>query len=272
MVSVPFSPALYANTILTTILDPRFPTIRGIRRRGMTIPALREFILKQGPSKNVTLFDWGLIWATNKKYIDPVAPRYTAIEIKDIVKATVTGGPAAPYIEKRQKHVKNTALGDKVVAFSSSIVLEQSDAKSFNENEDITLMNWGNAIVRKISTDNSTGKVTHLELQLHMTGDVKKTEKKVTWLSTEGQSLVPIELFDFDYLLTKDSLSEDDTLEDVLNFNTEFRVSGLADCNISEVNVGDILQFDRKGFYRVDRVPAPGVPGVFFNIPTGKQK
>lgn len=40
--------------------DPRFPTIRGIRRRGMTIPALREFILKQGPSKAVTLFDWAL--------------------------------------------------------------------------------------------------------------------------------------------------------------------------------------------------------------------
>jgi hypothetical protein len=34
----------------------------GIRRRGMTIPALREFILKQGPSKAVTNFDWGLIW------------------------------------------------------------------------------------------------------------------------------------------------------------------------------------------------------------------
>jgi glutamyl-tRNA synthetase len=152
-----------------------------------------------------------------------------------------------------------------VVAFSSSIVLEQVDAKSFKQDEEITLMNWGNAIVRKISTDDATGKVTHLELELHMAGDVKKTEKKVTWFSTEGQTLVPGEHVDFDYLLKKDSLSEDDILEDVLNFHTEFRVSGLADCNISEVNVGDILQFDRKGFYRVDQVPAPGVPGVFFN-------
>ncbi|CRL23742.1 Glutamyl/glutaminyl-tRNA synthetase, class Ic [Penicillium camemberti] len=205
-------------------------------------------------------------------YIDPVAPRYTAIEIEDIVKATVTGTPATPYTEKRQKHAKNTALGDKAVAFSSSIVLEQVDAKSFKGDEEITLMNWGNAIVRKISTAGSTGKVTHLELELHISGDVKKTEKKVTWLSTKGQTLVPVELVNFDHLLNKDSLSEDDILEDVLNFNTEFRVSGLADCNVSEVNIGDILQFDRKGFYRVDQVPAPGVPGVFFNIPTGKQK
>ncbi|KAJ5183623.1 Glutamyl-tRNA synthetase class Ib archaeal/eukaryotic cytosolic [Penicillium capsulatum] len=251
--------------------DPRFPTIRGIRRRGMTIPALREFILKQGPSKNVTLFDWATIWATNKKYIDPIAPRFTAIEEQGIVKATILGGPATPYTEKRQKHAKNPAVGDKVVAFSWSIVIEQCDAKAFKQDEEITLMNWGNAIVRKISVDTS-GKVTDLELELHLAGDVKKTEKKVTWLSTEGQTLVPIELVDFDYLLKKDSRDEEDILDDVLNFNTEFRVSALSDMNLSEVNVGDILQFDRKSFYRVNRVPAPGIPGVFFNIPTGKQK
>jgi glutamyl-tRNA synthetase len=34
------------------------------------------------------------------------------------------------------------------------------------------------------------------------------TEKKVTWLSTEGQSLIPVELVDFDYLLTKEKLEE----------------------------------------------------------------
>lgn len=47
--------------------DPRMPTVRGIRRHGMTVPALHEFILKQGPSKNVVLQDWSAFWATNKK-------------------------------------------------------------------------------------------------------------------------------------------------------------------------------------------------------------
>ena len=47
--------------------DPRMPTVRGIRRHGMTIAALHEFILKQGPSKNVVLQDWSAFWATNKK-------------------------------------------------------------------------------------------------------------------------------------------------------------------------------------------------------------
>ncbi|KAJ5223744.1 Glutamyl-tRNA synthetase class Ib archaeal/eukaryotic cytosolic [Penicillium chermesinum] len=251
--------------------DPRFPTIRGIRRRGMTIPALREFILKQGPSKAVTLFDWATIWATNKKYIDPVAPRHTAIVTKNVVKANVLGGPETPYTEQRAKHAKNEAVGMKTVAFSSSIILEQEDAKLFKQDEEITLMNWGNAIVRKISTD-AEGNVTGLELELHLAGDVKKTEKKVTWLSDakEGPQLVPVELVDFDYLLKKDSLEEDDKLEDFLNYNTEFRDSALADANVAELKVGDIIQFDRKGFYRVDQAAAAGVPAVLFNIPTGK--
>ncbi|KAJ5378965.1 glutamate--tRNA ligase cytoplasmic [Penicillium cosmopolitanum] len=237
--------------------DPRFPTIRGIRRRGMTIPALREFILKQGPSKAVTLFDWALIWATNKN--------------KDVIKATLTNGPAAPYTEEKAKHAKNAAVGMKTVAFSANVLLEQEDVKLFKQDEEITLMNWGNAFVRKITTG-ADGVVTGLDLELNPGGDVKKTEKKVTWLATEGQELIPVELVDFDYLLNKDSLTEEDKLEDVLNYNTEFRDSAVADGNVSQLKVGDIIQFDRKGYYRVDRAAAPGVPAVFFNIPTGKQK
>ncbi|KAG2415845.1 glutamyl-tRNA synthetase [Aspergillus terreus] len=248
--------------------DPRFPTIRGIRRRGMTVPALREFILKQGPSKNITNLDWTLIWATNKKYIDPVAPRFTAISKEKMVKATVKGAPAA-YTEEKPKHNKNPAVGMKKVAYSGSLLFGQDDAKSFKQDEEITLMNWGNAIVRKIETD-ASGAVTGLDLELHLEGDFKKTEKKVTWLSTEGQEIIPVELVDFDYLLNKDTLTEDDKLEDVLNTQTEFREEAVADANVAELKEGDIIQFERKGYYRVDRPYAPGKPAVLFNIPTGK--
>ncbi|KAE8150121.1 tRNA synthetases class I, catalytic domain-containing protein [Aspergillus avenaceus] len=247
--------------------DPRFPTIRGIRRRGMTIPALREFILRQGPSKNITNLDWTLIWATNKKYIDPIAPRHTALLQKGMVKATIKGAPAA-YSEEKPKHAKNPAVGTKKVFFGGSILFDQEDAKSFKQDEEITLMSWGNAIVRKIVAD-ASGAVQELELDLHLEGDFKKTEKKVTWLSAD-QELVPVELVDFDYLLNKDTLQEDDVLEQVLNRNTEFREAATADCNVKDLKEGDIIQFERKGFYRVDKAYAPGQPAVLFYIPTGK--
>ncbi|KAA8643066.1 hypothetical protein EYZ11_008894 [Aspergillus tanneri] len=249
--------------------SPLFPTIRGIRRRGMTIPALREFILRQGPSKNIVNLDWTLFWATNKKHVDPVAPRHTAVLKKDMVKAIVKGAPNPAYVEDKPKHNKNPAVGTKKVAFSGSLVFDQEDASSFKEDEEITLMNWGNAIVRKIVTD-ASGVVKELELELHLEGDFKKTEKKVTWLSTEGQELIPVELVDFDFLLKKDTIEENDALEDVVNYHAETREDAVADCNVAELKVGDIIQFERKGYYRLDQPYAPGKPAVLFNIPTGK--
>lgn len=253
--------------------DPRFPTIRGIRRRGMTIEALREFILKQGPSRNIVNLDWTLFWATNKKYIDPVAPRHTAIDRMHAVTANVRGARVAPYTEDKFKHGKNPELGMKKVAFSTTIIIEQPDAMSLKEDEEITLMSWGNAIVRKIS--HSLNPLTHstvtgLELELHLQGDFKATKQKITWLSTQGQELIPVELVDFDYLITKDIIEKDDEVDECLNDHTEFRTEALADGNVADLKENDIIQFERKGYFRVDRPFLHGKPAVLFNIPTGK--
>ena len=275
--------------------DPRMPTVRGIRRRGMTIPALREFILRQGPSRNVVNLDWTIFWATNKRHIDPIAPRHTAIVNEKVVKAHVKGAPQEAYTEDKPRHGKNDSLGTKKVVYSPLIILDQEDAKSFKEDEEITLMNWGNAFVRKIirSGHRSEGEgdddvvvVTGLELELHLSGDVKKTDKKVTWLSVDGPKLIPVQLVEFDHLITKDKLDEDDRVDDFLTPQTLFRTEARADHNVGLLRVDDIIQFERKGYFRLDRPWHPhdhedgghgdghdhddGDPAVFFQIPTGK--
>lgn len=47
--------------------DPRFPTVRGVLRRGMTVEGLKLFIAAQGSSRAVTMMDWNKIWAFNRK-------------------------------------------------------------------------------------------------------------------------------------------------------------------------------------------------------------
>lgn len=254
--------------------DPRFPTVRGIRRRGMTVEALREFMVSQGPSKNLVNMDWTIFWATNKKYIDPVAPRHTAIATDRSVVCHVKGASAEVQYEDKPKHIKNPDLGIKRVACSNKIWVEQEDAQRFVQDEEITLMNWGNAYVRK--TSKSVGPlhvddVTELELELHLEGDFKKTDKKITWLS-DAQQMVPVELVDFDNLITKDKLEENDKLEDFLTPQTEFKTYAVADCNVADVKEHDIIQFERKGYFRCDRAARLGEPAVFFNIPTGKAR
>ncbi|KAI6717330.1 hypothetical protein JHW43_000233 [Diplocarpon mali] len=249
--------------------DPRMPTIRGVRRHGMTISALRDFILKQGPSRNIVVMDWTNFWASNKKEIDPVAPRHTGVLEKDAVKATLTNGLEKAYTEDKPKHAKNPAIGTKKVAFSRNLILDQEDVKLFKEGEEITLMGWGNAFVRSIT---GSSPITTVSLELHLEGDFKKTEKKVTWLSTEGQELIRAEVWKFDHLFTKDKLEEEDNWEDFVNKDSAKMEVQLCDENVKDLRENDIIQLERKGFFRVDRPAVGGKPVVLFGIPTGKTK
>ncbi|KAI0029739.1 glutamate-tRNA ligase [Vararia minispora EC-137] len=252
--------------------DPRFPTVRGIRRRGMTIEALRQFMLSQGPSQAIVSLEWDSIWALNKKIIDPVAPRFWAI-LKDkanrSVPVAINSGPTEAEVKAMPKHKKNPDVGEKQTVYSSSIIIEQDDALSFEDNEEITLMDWGNAIVRSKTTDES-GFVTSLTMDLHLEGDFRKTKKKVTWLAapTFSHALVDATLIDYDYLITKKKLEDDDDVKDFVTPVSEFREDALADANVRALNKGDTIQFERKGYYIFDGE----VDGrrEFIRIPDGK--
>ena len=110
----------------------------------------------------------------------PITPRHTAIIKEAMVEATIRGVMEAAYSEQRPKHNKNPSLGFKEVRFSNSVVLEQEDALSFGDGEEITLMNWANAIVRQKQTSLNppNNRITHLELELHPQGDFKKPRKR----------------------------------------------------------------------------------------------
>ena len=41
--------------------------VQGVLRRGMQVAALKDFILSQGASRNVTVQEWDKIWTMNKK-------------------------------------------------------------------------------------------------------------------------------------------------------------------------------------------------------------
>lgn len=250
--------------------DPRFPTVRGIRRRGMTIEALKRFIGGQGFSEGSVSMDWSAIWAENKKVIDAVAPRHTALLKDGLVTAKIEGGPSPAVVEDRPKHKKNAEVGTKKLYLGHEIMLEQADAQASEEGEEVTLMDWGNAFITKVTKDDS-GKVTSLELKLHLEGDFKKTKRKLTWLAT-AQKQIPVELVDFDHLLTKDKLEEGDDAMNFINPNTVFRDDAVADENVKDLEQGDIIQFERKGYYRLDEPYEEGKKAVFFCIPTGSKK
>ncbi|GIM07727.1 hypothetical protein Vretimale_11813, partial [Volvox reticuliferus] len=256
--------------------DPRMPTVQGILRRGMRIEALKEFILSQGASKNITFQEWDKIWTINKKLIDPVCPRHTAIEVDGRVLLTLEDGPAEPEVVMVPRHKKYPPAGKKALTRANQIWLEQVDASSLAEGEEVTLMDWGNAIVKSITRDPSTGAVTALSGMLNLDGDVKKTRLKLTWLAAVPQcEVVPLQLVDFDYLITKKKVEEDDNFMDLVNPTTRFEKIAVGDPNMRTLQKGDVLQLERKGYYIVDEpygVKGTSRPIVLFCIPDGRAK
>ncbi|KAF7970233.1 hypothetical protein HWV62_24776 [Athelia sp. TMB] len=250
--------------------DPRFPTVRGIRRRGLTVEAITQFMLAQGPSQAVVSLEWDSIWTLNKKIIDPIAPRFWAILKDKQVPVTITGGPAGIEVKNLPKHKKNPEVGEKKTVYSSNIVIDQEDALSFEDQEEITLMDWGNAIVTKKTTD-ASGTITALEMKLHLEGDFRKTKKKITWLSqsTTEHPLVDVTLLDYDYLITKKKLEEGDDVADFVPEVSEFKEAAVADANVHDLKKGDIMQFERKGYFIFDGTAADGKL-EFILIPDGR--
>ena len=131
-------------------------------------------------------------------------------------------------------------------------------------------MDWGNAIVRSKTTSTS-GDITSIEMDLHLEGDFKQTKKKITWLSqpTAEYQLVDVTLLDYDYLITKRKLEEGDDVADFVTPISEFKEEASADANVTELKKGDIMQFERKGYFIFDGTSANGKL-EFIRIPDGK--
>jgi len=62
--------------------------------------------------------------------------------------------------------------------------------------------------------------------------------------------MVPVELVDFAYLITKDKIEKDEDIAQYLNYSSEFRTEAWADYNVAAVAEDDIIQFDRVGFFQ----------------------
>lgn len=253
--------------------DPRFPTVKGIIKRGVQISALKKFILAQGFSKNIVEMEWNKFWTLNKKEIDPIAPRYMAVLEKSVIELRVSNVGDKITTVECDLHPKNASLGKKIIQCSNVIYLEEADAKDIKEGEEITLMRWGNF---KVTSIHKTGdKIEYMEGEFVPNGDFKKTEKKLTWVAKTPEN-TKITLVEFDYLITKKKLDDDaadDDFESCLTSKihpTRVEAIALSDPNIKAIKTNDIIQLERKGYFRVEEKTDSSI--VLYMIPDGHEQ
>jgi glutamyl-tRNA synthetase len=145
--------------------------------------------------------EWDKLWTINKKLIDPVCPRHTAVFADGKVILNLSNGPDEPFVRVIARHKKFDGAGKKATTFTKRVWLDQVDGAAVSEGEEVTLMDWGNAVIHKVEKDEN-GVVVGLSGALHLEGSVKSTKLKLTWLP-ETDELLPLTLVDLDYLITK---------------------------------------------------------------------
>nr|XP_058947163.1 bifunctional glutamate/proline--tRNA ligase-like [Pocillopora verrucosa] len=257
--------------------DPRFPTVRGVLRRGMTVEGLREFIVLQGSSKANVHMEWDKIWALNKKVIDPIAPRYTALSKSDVVPVYIP--EAQEEIKLCPLHPKNPSVGSKEVWYGPKVFIEGEDAAALSEGEMVTLMNWGNAKVTKINK-NPSGGVKSVEAELHLDNkDFKKTAK-LTWIAESAKApLLPTIAVEFDDVISKPILTKNDDFKNYINKDSKHETEMFGDPAMASLKKGDIIQLQRRGYFICDQPYEPPSrytgrenPCILFSVPDGHTK
>ncbi|XP_058055585.1 bifunctional glutamate/proline--tRNA ligase [Anopheles bellator] len=254
--------------------DPRFPTVRGILRRGMTVEGLREFIIAQGSSKSVVFMEWDKIWAFNKKVIDPIAPRYTALEAERRVPVIVAG--VQPGTMQAAVHPKNAEIGQKTVHFGPRVLIDLADAKELKEGENATFINWGNLMVRKVNRG-SDGEPVSVDATLNLDNKDYKKTLKLTWLcELPADQYTPTYCVYFEHIISKPVLGKDEDFKNYIGHQTRTEVPMLGDPELKKLAKGDIIQLQRRGFFKVDQAYHPPsefsgaeTPIVLFAIPDG---
>ncbi|AWP01976.1 Bifunctional glutamate/proline--tRNA ligase [Scophthalmus maximus] len=257
--------------------DPRFPTVRGVLRRGMTVEGLKQFIAAQGGSRSVVNMEWDKIWAFNKKVIDPVAPRYTALSTSYVVPVSVP--EATEEMKEVAKHPKNTEVGMKDVWYGPRVLIEGADAETFSEGEVVTFINWGNLIITKINKE-ADGKVVSMEARLNLDNKDYKKTTKITWLAeTNSAPLLQTICINYQPLISKAVLTKDDDFKEYINKNSKLEEKMLGDPCLKNLKKGDIIQLQRRGFYICDQPYEPVSPNsckespcVLLYIPDGHTK
>ncbi|XP_012942923.1 bifunctional glutamate/proline--tRNA ligase [Aplysia californica] len=257
--------------------DPRFPTVRGVLRRGMTVEGLKQFIITQGSSRSVNMMEWDKIWAYNKKVIDPVVPRFTALLEADVVQVNIAGAK----VESKDvaKHPKNADIGNKKVWYGPRIFIDGADALVMKEGEVVTFINWGNIVIKKINKD-SSGKISSIDAELNLENtDYKKTQK-ITWLAeAEKGPFIPTVCLQYDHIISKGVLAKDEDFKQYINMDSKAEEVMLGDPCLADLKKGDIVQLQRRGYYICDQPYVPvsphtgrASPCVMINIPDGHQK
>jgi len=242
--------------------DPRMPTIAGLRRRGYTPEAIRNFCRAIGVAKANSTVDGQLLEHFIREDLHDKAPRTMGV-IRPL-KVVITNYPEDQVeMLEIENNPDDPAMGTRQIPFSKEIYIEQEDFMEVPPKKYFRLFP-GNEVRLKGAyfikcndfVKDENGNVT----EIHCTYDPetksgsgftgRKVKGTIHWV--DGKNAVPAEFRLYEPLILDEEEEEGKTFLDQINPNSLEVLQGFVEPNMKGARVQEKFQFFRHGYFNVD--------------------
>jgi glutaminyl-tRNA synthetase len=256
--------------------DPRMPTISGLRRRGYTPEAIREFADRIGVAKADSTVDFALLEYCIREDLNKRANRVLAV--LNPLKVTIENYPDGQIEEMEAiNNPEDETAGKRMLPFSKHLYIERDD---FMENPPRKFFRLGPGrevrlryayyITCKDVIKDENGEVTELictydpETKGGTSPDGRKVKGTIHWVSAEKAIDAEVRLYDHLFMQENPLKVKEghDWLENVNPESLEV-ITAKVEPSLKEAKIGDLYQFERKGYFCPDSVDSKEGQPVF---------
>ena len=251
--------------------DPRMPTIAGIRRRGYTPEAVRDFCERIGVSKANSTVDISLLEHCVREDLKQQVENRNVVE--NPIKVVITNYPEDQTEEMEIENNREVPeMGNRTVPFSRELYVDGDDFMEVPVKKYFRLFP-GNEVRFKGAyfitcnevVKNEDGSIKELlctydpETKSGSGFEGRKVKGTIHWV--DAKTAVQIKIRNYDYLMI-----EDGNGENVLNPDSLTESVAYAEPSVAEVKPGERFQFFRKGYYIADAKLTTDAEKVFNKI------
>lgn len=258
--------------------DPRMPTISGMRRRGYTAAALREFCDRVGISKRENIVDVGLLEFFVREDLNKKALR--RMVVFDPLKVVITNYAASEEILTSENNPEDPNSGTREIPFSNELYIERDDfmetpSKKYFRLAPGQMVRLKSAYIIKCENviKDEAGNITEIQCtyipESKSGSDTSGINVKGTlhWVSVKHAISAEIRLYDRLFKV-EDPSSEEGDFKDYINPDSlQIFKSVFAEPALKNAHLADSYQFIRKGYFVLDKDSSTS--GMIFNRTVG---
>tara|TARA_B100001167_G_scaffold121447_1_gene75505 strand:- start:566 stop:2257 length:1692 start_codon:yes stop_codon:yes gene_type:complete len=255
--------------------DPRMPTISGLRRRGYTPEAVRDFCGRIGVARRDNTVDIALLEHTLRDDLNKRAPR--VMGVLDPLKVVIENYPEGRIEEiVSVNNPEDMSMGERKIPFSRTVYIEKDDFREepppkfyrLSPGREVRLKDAYYITCTDVINDEATGEIIELRCTYDpdtyggTSSDGRKVRGTSHWVSADHAVDAEVRIYDHLFsTIDPDDVPEGGDFKDNLNPQSLVVLkSAKLEQGLNEAKAGESFQFLRQGYFTVDPDSTPEAP------------